>query len=218
MGTPESGAGVPITGDLTRIIQYLSDDGDRVFFDSFQALVPQDSNGLADVYEWERDGTGTCTLPKGCVSLLSGGGSSDNSYLLATGSSGDDLFFVSRAQLTAQSNNGNRELYDARADGIVASAASACSGTGCQGVPSAPPIFATPSSVTFNGVGNFVATRNTQVKRKAKPSSRAQKLAAALRACKKKRGKPRDRCESRAKHRYAAKPTAKSKSRSKGGK
>ena len=32
---------------------------------------------------------------------------------------------------------------------------SGCSGTGCQGVPPAPPIFATPASATFTGVRNL---------------------------------------------------------------
>ena len=30
-----------------------------------------------------------------------------------------------------------------------------CTGTGCQGPPEPAPTFATPSSVTFNGPGNF---------------------------------------------------------------
>ena len=42
-------------------------------------LVAQDTNGQQDVYEWEREGTGSCTLGAGvnggCVYLLSGGDS-----------------------------------------------------------------------------------------------------------------------------------------------
>ena len=59
----------------------LSEDGDRVFFNSFDALVPQDSNGAQDVYEWEAPGSGDCTTSsaaysssnQGCVSLVSSG-------------------------------------------------------------------------------------------------------------------------------------------------
>ena len=44
-----------------------------------------------------------------------------------------------------------------------------CTGTGCQGIPGAPPIFATPSSVTFEGVGNFAApVKQAGPKRKLK--------------------------------------------------
>ena len=42
------------TGGVRTLYQprYLSDNG-RVFFDSSDALVPQDTNGLEDVYEYE---------------------------------------------------------------------------------------------------------------------------------------------------------------------
>ena len=41
----------------------LSEDGSRVFFQTQEALVPQDTNGQTDVYEWEREGEGG---PGGC--------------------------------------------------------------------------------------------------------------------------------------------------------
>ena len=40
--------------------RYLSDSG-RLFFDSSDALVPQDANGTEDVYEYEPAGVGSCT-------------------------------------------------------------------------------------------------------------------------------------------------------------
>ncbi len=79
--------------------QVVSADGSRVFFDSGQPLVPQDSNGWLDVYEWEREGSGTCRERQGCVYLLSGGADPEDSYLLGIGASGDDAFIISRAQL-----------------------------------------------------------------------------------------------------------------------
>ena len=36
----------------------LSKDGSRVFFQTKEALVPQDTNEQADVYEWGREGDG----------------------------------------------------------------------------------------------------------------------------------------------------------------
>jgi len=133
----------------------ISEDGNRVFFDSIEPLVPQDSNGLLDVYEWEAQGEGSCREAGGCVFLLSGGQSIDNAYLIDASASGDDVFFVTRADLVSADRGDYDELYDARVGGIVEPTEAACTGTGCQGVPPAPPIFATPSSLTFTGVGNF---------------------------------------------------------------
>jgi hypothetical protein len=146
----------------------ISDDGSRVFFVTGQALVPQDTNGLFDVYEWERDGTGSCEHAAGCVYLLSGGQSIDASYPFDASANGDDVFFISRAQLVSQDHNENMAVYDARVDGGFPEISLACTGTGCQGVPPAPPIFATPSSVTFNGVGNFEPSPPAVVKKKAR--------------------------------------------------
>ena len=140
----------------------ISEGGGRVFFDSIEPLVSRDSNGYLDVYEWEREGEGTCTAQAssrangGCVFLLSGGQSPENSYLVDASSNGDDVFFVSRAQLVkADRGSGDDELYDARVGGVPEPEEESCAGTGCQGVPPAPPIFATPASATIAGVEAF---------------------------------------------------------------
>jgi DNA-binding beta-propeller fold protein YncE len=190
---------------FSRVYQphWISQDGSRVFFDSLQPLVPQDTNDRQDVYEWERDGTGACEQDNGCVYLLSGGTSTDASYLIDASASGGDVFIASRARLAPEDDNGNFNLFDARVGGVQVPAAQACSGTGCQGVPSAPPIFATPSSETFAGVGNFPPPSGTVVKAKSKPLTRAQKLARALRACRAGHTKHRrTACETKARRRY----------------
>ena len=56
-----------------------------------------------------------------------------------------------------------------RVDGGFASVSSACTGSGCQGVPPAAPLFATPASVTFAGTGNFPPPPPVAVKPKPKP-------------------------------------------------
>ena len=48
-------------GDAFYQSRYLSNDG-RLFFNSSDALVPQDTNGKEDVYEYEPDGIGACAL------------------------------------------------------------------------------------------------------------------------------------------------------------
>jgi hypothetical protein len=145
----------------------ISEDGSRVFFESVEPLVPRDDNGFLDVYEWERDGTGSCGEARGCIYLLSGGQNPENSYLLDSSANGNDVFFVSRAQLVNEDlGNDNEVLYDARVGGVVAPVETSCSGTGCQGVPPAPPIFATPASVTFDGVGNYTEFASPTVVKK----------------------------------------------------
>ena len=45
---------------ITSFDALVSEDGGRVFFNSSDALVPQDMNGTEDVYEWQREGVGSC--------------------------------------------------------------------------------------------------------------------------------------------------------------
>jgi hypothetical protein len=140
---------------------WISGDGQEVFFDTSQPLVPQDTNGLQDVYEWEREGTPSCPVQSparpdgGCLFVLSGGESPDLSYLIDASASGENVFFSTRAHLVQVETGDKSEVYDARVNGGFPEYPLQCTGTGCQGVPAAPPIFATPSSVTFEGVGNF---------------------------------------------------------------
>jgi hypothetical protein len=209
-GTPElghpGGAGLPVSWSNTFQHRIVSSDGDRVFFNSEEALVPQDKNGKLDAYEWERDGTGSCTNAPGCINLLSEGTSTANSYFIDASENGDDVFIESRAELAPQDKGEQVQVFDAH---VCTSEAPcprettlSCTGTGCQGVPSAPPSFATPSSVTFNGPGNFPPLAPPKPP-KPKPPTRAQKLAKALRDCKKHRSRtPHKRCERQARKRY----------------
>jgi hypothetical protein len=167
---------LPSAFSNTHLKRWISEGGNRVFFESLEALVPQDTNGKRDVYEWESPGYGQCqSNSTGCIYLLSGGTSVDGSYIADASASGDDVFIVTRAKLLAEDVNEDYDLYDARVDGFTAPTPLACTGTGCQGLPGAPPIFATPSSVTFEGVGNFAAP--TPVKAKQKPKAPQKKKA-----------------------------------------
>ncbi len=210
-------SGAPATGDATiggniaegitvpyvppvlagQRMQNLSADGKRVFFDTTEALVSQDTNGQEDVYEWEG----------GRVYLISTGQSANPSVFVGAGDSGDDVFFETRQQLVAQDTDNLVDIYDARVDGGTPRVPSppACSGTGCQGIPAVPPIFATPPSVTFSGVGNFepAAKATPKVKKhskakqkhktKAKKHSKAKKHAGAMRKHKSKAKKSQSR-------------------------
>jgi hypothetical protein len=167
-----AGGFVPLTFSNTYLKRWISEDGSRVFFDSSEALVPQDTNGRLDAYEWERPGSGSCKSSTGCIYLLSGGTSNAESYFADASANGDDVFIVTRAKLLSKDDNEFYDLYDVRVDGFEPVTVPQCTGTGCQGVPGGSPIFATPSSMTFEGLGNFAAPTSIL---KAKPKTKPKK-------------------------------------------
>jgi hypothetical protein len=166
---------LPVSHQATFSENWMSKDGGRVFFDSLDGLVPTDVNGQNDVYEWERDGAGSCKRSGGCLSMLSDGTSQEGSTLADTSESGDDVFFVTRSKLVPEDQNETFDAYDVRADAPKPQASPQCTGTGCQGVPAAPPVFATPSSVTYNGVGNFAGSDKKIVTKKVKSKKSKKK-------------------------------------------
>jgi hypothetical protein len=201
----------PIYATGTYQPRWISDDGSRVFFDTAEPLVPQDTNRVQDVYEWERSGAGSCTQPAGCIYLISSNLGHDEAFFIDASASGNDVFFTSRAELVREDRGEAVEVYDARVGGGFPEPSQACTGTGCQGVPPAPPAFATPSSVTFNGAGNFPAPPTAPPpKGKTAQQLAHERLARALRTCRKKHDKrKRHACENAAHKRYAGKANAK---------
>jgi hypothetical protein len=189
--------------------RYLSDSG-RLFFDSADALVPSDANGKEDVYEYEPGGVGSCGRESGCVGLISSGGSGEESAFLDASEGGNDVFFLTAAQLSPADQDHALDVYDAHVCTPESPCASppppsppACEGDACQN-PVAPPNDATPGSFTFHGPGNVTPPAPKPiVKAKAKPLTRAQKLAKALKTCKKDRSKKRrSACEKKARKLY----------------
>jgi hypothetical protein len=181
---PESedglGAFLPVSWSATYLPQVISEDGSKVFFDSAEPLVPQDTNEEQDVYEWERGGSGECRAKTGCIYLLSGGLGATSSWLVGVSNSGNDAFFITRAQLVPTDTNEVYNLYDARVDGTSPILAPACTETGCQGLPASPPVFAAPPTVTFEGVGNKSSSPktvkpSTKIKTKTKGKSKKKK-------------------------------------------
>ncbi|MGH2834671.1 MAG: hypothetical protein ACRDKD_00555 [Solirubrobacteraceae bacterium] len=200
-------------------------DGGRMFFNSPDALVPQDSNGTGDVYEFEPAGVGDCNrtadsgttvfvaADEGCVSLVSSGDSSQESLFVDASESGGDVFFLTTAQLVGADGDRAFDLYDAHEctagapcyPSPPATAPPCDTGDSCKGAPSPQPsVFGAPSSATFSGSGNPVSAVTTGAV-KSKSVTRARKLARALRACRRKRKRhARLVCERRARGRYAA--------------
>jgi len=138
----------------------LSDDGSRLFFNSFDALVPEDTNGIQDVYEWEAQGTGSCDEAAGCISLISTGKGADLSEFVDATPGGDDVFIETNSSLDPR-DPGLFDIYDARVGGgfPAPTAQKACLGDTCQSVPG-PPNDPTPASASFRGAGNPPAARS----------------------------------------------------------
>jgi hypothetical protein len=143
----------------------LADSG-RLFFDSYDALVPKDVNGTGDVYEFEPAGVpagehscssastsgGVVYRPArafevegqpgeeaaGCVGLISSGTSSEEAAFLDASETGGDVFFISTAHLSTLDVEGGRTVYDAH----ECSASSPCTAP----PPQPPPPCNTESS------------------------------------------------------------------------
>ncbi|HWY18658.1 MAG TPA: hypothetical protein VNY27_08110 [Solirubrobacteraceae bacterium] len=145
-------------------IHYLSDGG-RLFFQTAEALLPADTNGRIDVYEYEA----------GQLHLISTGTSSSDSYLLEASDKGQDVFFLTRQKLLPQDTNEEAlSIYDARVNGGFSESVSppACTTPeACRGASAPQPgIFGVPASQTFSGVGNFKPPAESSVKKHCKKS------------------------------------------------
>lgn len=154
--------------------RFMAEDGSRLYFEASDALVIDDTNGVADVYQWERPGSGACTTAspaysdqnRGCVDLISSGKSVRKSEFVETSPSGNDVFFATLSGLLPH-DYGLIDIYDARVGGgqpIPSSPPPGCEGEACQG-PAAPPAQVTPSSATFRGAGNVVPPKATKPRR-----------------------------------------------------
>jgi Tol biopolymer transport system component len=125
--------------------RFLSDDG-QVFFSTTGGLVAADTNGVADVYEYDGQ---TKTL-----SLLTSGKRSEPSMFADASRSGDDVFVFSRQQLVPSDTDDYVDLYDVRVGPAPASqpvdTAPACEGEGCQGTLSGAPAEGVLGSLSFD--------------------------------------------------------------------
>jgi hypothetical protein len=144
----------------------LSSSGERVFFESFDSLVPRDTNAANDVYQWERaDNRTDCETAlggeiyspqsQGCLSLISSGQNKNDSFFIDANQSGSSVFFSTRASLLVQ-DPGLTDIYVARQGGGFPPPPPRppeCEGETCQSPPG-PPSDPTPASAGFKGPGN----------------------------------------------------------------
>jgi hypothetical protein len=155
-----------------RQVREVLDDG-AVFFTTPDALVGEDLNGVADVYEYREGGD----------HLISSGTSPQPSAFYEADPSGEDVFFVTTQSLVKRDTDNALSLYDARVGGGFAEppeAASPCEDEACRGPVAGSQMFSSPISSTFVGPGDAVpAPAKEASQNKAKPRKRVHKMKAS---------------------------------------
>jgi hypothetical protein len=169
---------------------FMSDDG-RAFFATREALVPQDTDGIIDVYEFV-DGrpqlitTGTGTRDFGAPGLVQIFYVPEHIGLEAVSHDGTDVYFTTFDSLVKQDHNGNViKFYDARTNGgfepppplAPCEAADECHGTGStpEGTPQLP------SGADLGAGSNLRNTTKKHAKRHAKRHHRKHRRQARRR-------------------------------------
>ena len=194
-------------------VRAMTNEGAYVFFDTADALVPQDSNNTLDVYEWH----------EGKLALISSGSDPAPSFLLGTSPyttpggetiEAGNIFIGTHANLVpSQDTESQGNIFDARIclpeDPCIpppAGETAPCQDGSCQIPPPAPGEPIVKSFGWSYGVGNI--TPGLEAPLPPKPTAaqiRAKQLAAALKLCKKDRSKKkRANCERTARRRYGA--------------
>jgi dipeptidyl aminopeptidase/acylaminoacyl peptidase len=125
-------------------MRYASADASRVVFVTAEALVPQDVNEAADIYESTSGGGGSRLVSSGTGddSLTYGGISAD----------GRSVFFsTDESLLPSDRDGGDQDLYVARLGGGFAEPPSPppCEGDACQGPPADRIVRPGPESLTY---------------------------------------------------------------------
>lgn len=145
----------------------LADDG-QVFFSTTDPLLPADTNGESDVYEYD----------DGALHLISAGTGGDISLFRNASPDGSNVFFTTADALLGRDTDGATSIYDARVGGGFPEPPPpvACeSEEACHTAHQAPPTASTPATVHFQGPGNEVRCPKGKVKKSGKCVSRHSK-------------------------------------------
>jgi hypothetical protein len=182
----------PILTGVGTVIHNLSADGRRVFFETSEALVDEDSGAVNDIYQWHENEGGAIELD-----LISSGKSVDYApgatggtfqpkpnVLLSVTPDGEDVVFLSQDVLApGAGEGGTTAIYDARIGGGFPAPAppASCVEDGCRSAPAPGPSLLGPQSEFRLGSGNLKP-------RKRKPHCQRRKHQ-KHRHCSRKKGK-----------------------------
>jgi hypothetical protein len=163
----------------------LSADGNRLYFESFDALTPRDQNGMQDVYQWER-ATSAAQCEEagaelfsaeagGCLSLISTGEDEEDSELIDASVGAKDVFFATEASLLPQ-DPALVDLYDAREGGGFPVEVSPidCEGEACQPRSPAPLLPGNSSEVRGQPNAKPASTKCPKGKHKVTKKGKAR--------------------------------------------
>jgi hypothetical protein len=195
----------------------VSNDGRRVVYDD----LPPGEGSLETLQEWNGEPVPVQLSPLGATSSY---------YVLGTaGPELEDIFFAAHEPLVgADRNGGTQDVYDARVQGgfspCTAGNPNPSPGSSSCSPPTSTPNPQAPSPSPYTaglGLAAFglapLPPDTSHPASAVKPLTRAQKLAKALKACKKDKSKSkRTKCEKEARKKYA--PKSKAKKTAKGGK
>jgi hypothetical protein len=173
------------------VINNLSEDGSRAFFETTEPLTPDDTDGVNDIYEWIAEGAAG-----GSVALISSGKSTE--YLPPPGSgdgtdsflpspnvlfsitpSGNDVAFLSQDPLVSGAGSGGvPAIYDARVGGGFPPPVerSTCFEEGCRELSARLPGYSSPQSETTAGSGNVKHHRRRCPRSRRKSHKRCRSL------------------------------------------
>jgi sugar lactone lactonase YvrE len=173
LGSITTPAVIP-TPPASTLTHNLSADGNRVFFETTDALVSTDTNGeagcprigtslqqfpaCADTYEWEAQGSGSCEAAEavadgGCVYLISTGKGTEPQLIADASADGSEVFFFTRSRLVGSDEDNLMDVYDARVNGGISTqnqppSPPRCEAEGCKPQASAPPQVQSPAAIT----------------------------------------------------------------------
>jgi DNA-binding beta-propeller fold protein YncE len=151
----------------------LSDDGSRLFFESFEVLSPRDHDEGLDVYQWSRaDNAQQCEAmgaeafndeAGGCLSLLSSGTDPDDAELVDSTPDASSVFIKTNASLLPQ-DPGRIDIYVARVGGGFPPPFACGNPEGCPAPvpPNEPPTAPDPGSRSGDGNPTFGACKQLE--------------------------------------------------------
>lgn len=173
----------------------ISEDGARIVY---SAPIPN-ANPSQRIFEYERNGAGSCTDPSGCHLMISDPSLEESDEFLGITPSGDDIFFATTSRLSANDQDNLRDVYDAKVGGGISTPPRPvrCEAN-CQlsTLPAGAPLLLGNTTGPSGNVSGRPAGST------ARPT-RAAKLAKALRACRAKANRrKRAACEAAARRRY----------------
>jgi hypothetical protein len=221
-GTGEFAANATITAPTFKValvaVQHelnaraISEDGSTIVFSTGSPLSPQATNGQVDIYVWHQPaGAGAA------VGLISSGNSSLADAMPIVTPSGRDVSFITKAGLVPQDTDGQLDVYDARIGGgfpVAPASPAGCAGEACRG-----PLTAALGPLAAGSLTQPPESSPVSKPPAAKPRllTRAQKLASALRACRKQPKSRRASCKARARRKYGGKAATRSQAKQSSG-